>query len=105
MIGILLQADGGGGSIFNGQMLLLVGIVIVFYFFMIRPQQKKQKEQKRFLENISKGDNVVTVGGIHGKVVSVEGDVVILDVDRGTKLTINKSSLTVEVTKQKDGKK
>ena len=105
MIGILLQADGGGGSIFNGQMLLLVGIVIVFYFFMIRPQQKKQKEQKKFLENISKGDNVVTVGGIHGKVVSVEGDVVILDVDRGTKLTINKSSLTVEVTKQKDGKK
>jgi len=90
---------------FNGQMLLLVGIVIVFYFFMIRPQQKKQKEQKRFLENISKGDNVVTVGGIHGKVVSVEGDVVILDVDRGTKLTINKSSLTVEATKQKDGKK
>ena len=103
MIGILLQAE--GGSMFNGQMLLLVGIVIVFYFFMIRPQQKKAKEQKKFLENIAKGDNVVTIGGIHGKVVSVEGDVVVLDVDRGTKLTVNKASLTVEATPKKEDKK
>jgi len=90
---------------FNGQMLLLVGIVIVFYFFMIRPQQKKAKEQKKFLENIAKGDSVVTIGGIHGKVVSVEGDVVVLDVDRGTKLTVNKASLTVEATPKKEDKK
>ncbi|MDH5603873.1 MAG: preprotein translocase subunit YajC [Cyclobacteriaceae bacterium] len=103
MIGILLQAE--GGSMFNGQMLLLVGIVIVFYFFMIRPQQKKAKEQKKFLENIAKGDSVVTIGGIHGKVVSVEGDVVVLDVDRGTKLTVNKASLTVEATPKKEDKK
>ena len=103
MIGILLQAE--GGSMFNGQMLLLVGIVIVFYFFMIRPQQKKAKEQKKFLENITKGDSVVTIGGIHGKVVSVEGDVVVLDVDRGTKLTVNKASLTVEAAPKKEDKK
>ena len=104
MIGILLQAE-GGGSLFNGQMLLLVGIVIVFYFFMIRPQQKKAKDQKKFLENVSKGDSVVTIGGIHGKIVSVEGDVVVLDVDRGTKLTVNKSSLTIEATKKKEATK
>ena len=103
MIGILLQAE--GGSMFNGQMLLLVGIVIVFYFFIIRPQQKKAKEQKKFLENITKGDSMVTIGGIHGKVVSVEGDVVVLDVDRGTKLTVNKASLTVEAAPKKEDKK
>ena len=104
MIGILLQAE-GGGSMFNGQMLLLVGIVVVFYFFMIRPQQKKQKEQKKFIENITKGDQVVTVGGIHGKIVSVEDDLVVLDVDKGTKLTVNKSSLSLDSSKKDTNKK
>ncbi|MDH5396957.1 MAG: preprotein translocase subunit YajC [Cyclobacteriaceae bacterium] len=99
--GILLQAQNGGGSMFSGQMILLVGIVIVFYFFMIRPQQKKQKDQKKFLENIKKGDEVVTIGGIHGKVVSVEDDIIVLDVDRGTKLTLNKSSVTIDGGKMK----
>lgn len=103
--GILLQAAGEGGGIFSGQMFLLLGIVVVFYFFMIRPQQKKQKQHKKFLEEIKKGDSVVTVGGIHGKVVQVDTDTIILDIDRGTKLTLNKSSLSVEASQPKDVKK
>ena len=88
----------------DSQLLLLVGIVIVFYFFMIRPQQKKAKEQRKFLENITKGDSVVTAGGIHGKVVSVEADVVVIDIDRGTKITINKGSISLDASKTKDTK-
>ena len=100
---ILLQAQGGDGG-FPMQLILLIGIGVVFYFFMIRPQQKRQKEQRKFIEGIKKGDDVVTIGGIHGKVYSVEGETVVIDVDKGTKLTMNKSALSVESTKPKDKK-
>jgi len=75
-----------------------VGIIIVFYFFMIRPQQKKQKDQKSFVDNLKKGDNVVTIGGLHGRVASVEGTTVTLEVDRGVKMTFEKSSISREAT-------
>ncbi len=77
---------------------------MVFYFFMIRPQQKRQKEQKKFISEVGKGDQVVTVGGIHGKVLSVEDDKVVLEVDRGVKLVVNKSSLSLEASKPADSK-
>lgn len=92
---LLLQAQQGGGYT---QMIFLVGIVAVFWLFIIRPQQKKQKEQKKFIENISKGDEVVTIGGIHGKVHTVNADTVIVEVDKGVKLTLNKSALSAEST-------
>ena len=46
-------------------------MLVVFYFFMIRPQQKKQKELKAFRENMKAGDKVVTIGGIHGKILEI----------------------------------
>ena len=98
MLGIILQA--GGGSAMTGNLLLIGGIIVIFYFFMIRPQQKKQKDQKKFLEEIKKGDHAVTMGGIHGKVSSIEGDTILLDVDRGTKLRVEKSSISLEASKK-----
>ena len=98
MIGILLQA--GGNPANYGNFILIGGIIVIFYFFMIRPQQKKQKDQKKFLEGIKKGDHAVTMGGIHGKVSSIEGDTVLLEVDRGTKLRIEKSSISLEASKK-----
>ena len=95
------QASPGGGY---GQIIFLVGIVIVFYFFMIRPQQKKAKQQKKFLEEVQKGDSVVTIGGMHGKIVSVDEETVTLDVDRGTKITFQKSSISMEGFKGTDTK-
>jgi len=86
----------GGGYM---QIVFFVGIGLVFYFFMIRPQQKKQKEQKKFTQEIKKGETVVTVGGVHGKVHSVNDTTVVLDVDKGTKLTFEKSSISLEATK------
>jgi len=94
---ILLQAapQGGiGGGLPN--IMLIVGMIVVFYFFMIRPQQKKQKEAKKFRENLKKGDNVITAGGILGKIVAVEGDTVQIEVDRGMKLKMQKSSISNE---------
>ncbi len=102
LVQILAQAttqgqDGGGYM----QIIFFVGIALVFYFFMIRPQQKKQKEQKKFIGEIKKGDAVVTVGGMHGKVYSVNDSQIILDVDKGTKLTFDKSSISLDASKQK----
>ena len=96
---LLLQASADSGNtpiIYN--VLLWVAIIGVFYFFMIRPQQKKQKDQRTFVDNLKKGDNVVTIGGLHGRVASVEGTTVTLEVDRGVKMTFEKSSNSREAT-------
>ncbi|WKN33422.1 preprotein translocase subunit YajC [Porifericola rhodea] len=96
---ILLQAtDGQGGLI--GNLLLIGGIALIFYFFMIRPQQKRQKDQRSFIDSVKKGDMVVTVGGVHGKVVAVEDDTFILEVDRGAKIKFEKSSISLESSKK-----
>ena len=68
---ILAQAaPAGGGS----TLVFIIGTMAVFYFFIMRPQIKKQKETRSFRENIAKGDDIVTVGGIHGKVMNVNHD-------------------------------
>lgn len=98
MLTILLQAAAGSNTSMIYNVLLWVAIIGVFYFFMIRPQQKKQKDQKSFVDNLKKGDSVVTVGGVHGRIVSVESTTVILEVDRGVKMTFEKSSISREAT-------
>lgn len=95
---LLLQAATGGAN--YTQFIMLAGMIAIFYFFFIRPQQKKQKDQKKFIEEIKKGDNVVTLGGIHGKVVAVEDSTITLDVDRGNKLIVEKSSVSLEASKR-----
>ena len=90
-------ADGAQSSPLAGLLLPLVFIGVMF-FFMIRPQQKKQKDQKTFVENLKKGDNVVTIGGLHGRIASVDAATVTLDVDRGVKMTFEKSAISREAT-------
>ena len=98
MLSILLQAATGSNTSMIYNVLLWVAIIGVFYFFMIRPQQKKQKDQKSFVDSLKKGDSVVTIGGLHGRIASVEGNTITLDVDRGVKLTFEKSSISREAT-------
>ncbi len=93
---VILQAQGGGVI----QLLFFGGIILVFYFFMIRPQQKRQKDAKNFQNDVKKGDLVVTVGGVHGKVFEILDHEVILDVDRGTKLKVDRTALSMESTKR-----
>jgi preprotein translocase subunit YajC len=75
-----------------GQIIMLVLILGVFYFFMIRPQQKKQKEMKKFRENLKTGDKVVTIGGIHGKILEVSESTVLINTE-GSKIRLEKSAI------------
>ena len=89
----LLQATGGGMI----QPLFLIGMVVVMYFFMIRPQAKKAKEQKKFIDNMQKGDKVVTIAGIHGTINKVNEDNTIqLEVSPGSYLKIERPSISLE---------
>lgn len=99
---ILLQASQSSPY---QSLILFGGVALVFYFFMIRPQQKKQKDQKKFIAEIKKGDQVVTIGGIHGKVLTVNDDTLVLEVDKGVKMTIQKSSVSLESSKPPADKK
>jgi len=83
-----------------GQVFLFGSIILIMYFFMIRPQQKKQKETTKFISEIKKGDQVVTVGGIHGKIYAVEGDQVLVELDKGMKLKVEKTALSLDYTKK-----
>lgn len=87
---------GEGGS----QLIVLVLVIGVFYFFMIRPQMKKQKELKKFREGLAQGDKVVTIGGIHGKILEVGDTNVLLSCEGGTKLRIEKSAISTGVDEQ-----
>ncbi|HTH55153.1 MAG TPA: preprotein translocase subunit YajC [Cyclobacteriaceae bacterium] len=95
MFSILLQAQGNSWS-FPLMMVLMFGIL---YFFMIRPQQKKAKDQKKFTEDIKKGDYVVTIGGAHGRIAEIEDDTFILEVERGARIKFSKSAISMESTK------
>jgi len=104
MLNFILLQEPAGQSLY-GNLLLIGGIVVVFYFFMIRPQQKKQKDQKKFLEEVKKGENVITVGGIHGRIASIDGDTLILEVEKGGKIKLDKSSISLEATRRLKGGK
>ncbi|MEQ9285900.1 MAG: preprotein translocase subunit YajC [Cyclobacteriaceae bacterium] len=95
---ILLQASGGSGSTMNFVMLGLMAVI--FYVFFIRPQQKKQKDQKKFTEEVKKGDQVVTLGGIHGKILSLDDSTITLEIDRGCKMVVERSSVSMEASKR-----
>ena len=94
MTAILLQAPQQGGTF---QLIMLGGIIGVFWFFMIRPQAKKAKEQKKFIDNMQKGDKVVTIAGIHGTISKVnEDNTVQLEVSPGSYIKIERSSISLE---------
>lgn len=75
------------------QMVMLLMILVVFYFFMIRPQMKKQKELKKFRESMATGDKIVTIGGIHGKILEVADSTILISTESG-KLRVDKSAVS-----------
>jgi preprotein translocase subunit YajC len=102
LMNVLLMAPPAAGSDPNPvmQFLPLILIGIVFYFFMIRPQTKKMKDQKNFIEAIKKGDKVVTIGGIHGKIADINEDTYLLEIENGVKMKIDKVSVSLEASKK-----
>ena len=105
LVTLLLQASSTTGNSMH-QYILIGGIVVVFYFFMVRPQQKRQQEQRTFLETLKRGEPIVTIGGIHGKVHEVAEGTVTLEVDnKGSKITVAKGAISLESTQRQTKKK
>ena len=94
----LLQAAPGGSGF---QFIFLGLMIVVFWLFFIRPQAKKAKLQKSFIENLGKGDKIVTIAGIHGKINRVNEDGTIeLEINPGSYIKIEKSAISMEWTNQ-----
>ncbi len=95
---------GGAGDLIT-MLPMFVVMIAVMYFLMIRPQQKKEKQKAEMLSSLSKGDEVVTVGGVCGSVVGITDTHIVLKVDDHTKIQFLKSSVAYRVTGEHDAKK
>lgn len=107
-LGILLQipaetAEGGQGMM--TQIMMFGAIFLVFYLFMIRPQMKKQKEAKKFKESLVKGTKVVTIGGVHGKILEIGEETVVIEVEGGNRLKMEKAAIAKEFAVEEMAKK
>lgn len=93
----LMDAQGKGGS---STTLIMMGLmVVVFWMFMIRPQAKKAKQQKAFINNLQKGDKIVTIAGIHGTVNKVNDDsTLMLETSPGSYIKLERSAISMEWT-------
>ena len=80
--------------------LMLVLVFVVMWLFMIRPQRKQQKEMEKFRNSLSKGDKVITVGGIYGEIVEVNEKTALIKVDGDTKLRVDKNGLVKDFSAQ-----
>jgi len=74
----------------------LVIIFVIFYFFMVRPQNKKRKELQNMRDTLKKGDSIVTIGGIHGKVAEVKDSIIVLTIDQNVKIKVDKSAVSMD---------
>jgi len=88
-------AEGGGGFDYT-IIIFLVLIFAVFYFLMIRPQRKRQKEQRQLMEELKRGDKVITAGGIYGQIESVSEDSIVIKVESGATMRVAKGSVALK---------
>ena len=96
---LLMSPSGGQGS--GYQSLIFLGLImVVFYFSFIRPQAKKAKDLKKYREALKKGDKIVTIGGIHGKIVEVQETTFTIEVEDGSRLRIEKSAVAGDASDQ-----
>ncbi len=78
--------------------VFLLLIIVVFYFFMIRPQMKRQKDLKSYRESLSKGDKVVTTGGIYGRVTDIKDQTVTVEIADNVRIKIDKNAILKDNT-------
>lgn len=89
---VILQSQQGSGIM---SLLPLLLVVVVIWLFMIRPQTKKANEEKKFRAGLQPGDRIVTIGGIHGKITSVQETTFIIEAEGGVKLKIEKNAVSM----------
>lgn len=97
LLGGCVPTDGEGGT--SSTIYLIVFMVLIFamfYFLMIRPQRKRQKEHQQMMEELRKGDKVITAGGIYGVIESVSEDSIVIKVESGTTMRLAKSSVALK---------
>lgn len=101
-IAYAMGSVGGGAQGGSNQLMAFLPLIllfVVFYFLLIRPQQKKAKTQKQFLESLKKGEEVVTSGGLYGKITGITDDVVTLEIAEKIRVRVLKSSIMMSVGK------
>jgi len=94
---VILQAGGGSSTLTT--IVPMVLIMVVFYFFMIRPQVKKAKDHKKLVEELKKGDKIVTTAGIHGRIADMNETTFLIEVEGGVKIRFDKSAVSLDATK------
>ena len=85
-------SQGGGGW---SMLIFFLAIILIFYFFMIRPQQKRQKKEKEAREALQKGDKVVTIGGLHGKIVEKRDHTFVISIAPDTNIEVEQSAINI----------
>ncbi len=97
VLSTMTKSSGAAGGGNWTSMILLLGIMVVFVLVMIIPQKKREKKIKSMLEAVKPGDRVRTIGGIYGKIVSIDGDKAIIESADGTQIEFAKGAIsTVE---------
>lgn len=109
LLNIILMAQpaaGTSGSSSSSWMsfLPLILIVVVFYLFFIRPQMKRSKDQKKFRESLDKGQKIITIGGIHGRIVEIQDTTVTIEVEGQVRLRVEKSAIAIDNTQTIENK-
>ncbi|MDD2192009.1 MAG: preprotein translocase subunit YajC [Bacteroidales bacterium] len=94
---LLMMPSSGEGSGYSS-ILMLVAIVVIFYFFMIRPQSARAKKEKQFREALKKGQKVITISGMHAKVVEVKETSVILEIASNVNVEVEKSAIAIDLS-------
>lgn len=87
---ILLQS----GGINWASNVMLLGMLLIMVVFIILPQQRAKQKHKKYIDGLKKGDEVVTSSGIHGRIISIAGTTIDLEVDRGVTIKLDKASLS-----------
>ncbi len=103
----LLQAASGGSKLFSGGgsgLIFILLIILVFYFFMIRPQQKRQKNIEAARNSLKKGDRVVTIGGIHGKIVDDKDNRFVIEIAPEVRIDVDKNAISISEAQIKNQK-
>ncbi len=103
LLSIFLMMDPNGKSSSTSTLILMGMMILVFYFFMIRPQAKKAKAQKKYITDLQKGDKVVTIAGIHGKINQINEDGTMnIEISPGNYIKIEKSAVSMDWTAQQN---
>lgn len=96
----LMAADASAQGFMVTTLVTFVLIILIFYFLIIRPQKKRDKEAKAMIDSLKKGDKVVTIGGIHGTVVAVKDNTVVVKVDDSARIEFSKSAISTVTNKE-----